>query len=94
MPVEDSGISYDDLKEWQTKLYVSLGISAALGAWTVFELVRYLRAADQVLPADAKIAPGEEEKELEAAAKEAKSAGKKKINLFKSKTTTKKKGVK
>ena len=92
--VEDSGISYDDLKEWQTKLYVSLGISAALGAWTVFELVRYLRAADQVLPADAKIAPSEEEKELEAAAKEAKSAGKKKINLFKSKTTTKKKGVK
>lgn len=49
-----SGISRDDLVGLQTKLYVSLGITGALGAWTIFELVRYLRAADQVLPAEAK----------------------------------------
>lgn len=91
---EGSGISYDDLKDWQTKLFISLGITGALGAWTVFELVRYLRAADQVLPADAKIVTGGEEKGVPEAAKESKPAEKKKINLFKKKTTTKKKGVK
>lgn len=47
--------SYDNLIEWQNKSYISLGVTAVFGAWTVFELVRYLYAADKVLPAKAKI---------------------------------------
>ncbi len=43
------------LKDLQTRSNVCLGITAALGAWTVVELVRYLWAADRVLPAKAKL---------------------------------------
>lgn len=46
--------SYDDAKKWQTYGYVASGISIACGVWTVFELVRYLWAANQVLPATAR----------------------------------------
>ena len=46
--------SYDDAKKWQTYGYVASGISIACGVWAVFELVRYLWAANQVLPATAR----------------------------------------
>ena len=46
--------SYDEAKKWQTRGYIASGISIACGAWAVFELVRYLWAANQVLPAAAR----------------------------------------
>lgn len=47
--------SYDNVVDWQKKTYISLGVTAVFGAWAVFELVRYLYAADKVLPVKAKI---------------------------------------
>lgn len=47
--------SYDDVQKWQQRSYISLGVTAVFGAWTVFELVRYLYAADKVLPVKAKV---------------------------------------
>lgn len=46
---------YDRLLGLQTKSNVCMGITAACGVWVAFELVRYLWAADRVLPAKAKI---------------------------------------
>lgn len=46
--------SYDNAQKWQTYGYVASGISIACGVWAVFELVRYLWAANQVLPATAR----------------------------------------
>lgn len=51
----DRRTSYDDVQKWQQRSYISLGVTAAFGVWTVFELVRYLYAADKVLPVRAKI---------------------------------------
>ena len=51
----DKRISYDEAKKWQTVSNVTAGISIGCGAWFVFELVRYLIAANQVLPATATI---------------------------------------
>ncbi len=51
----DSRTSYSNVHDWQKKSYISLGVTAAFGVWTVFELVRYLYAADKVLPVKAKI---------------------------------------
>lgn len=39
---------------WQTANYISTGISIAAGAFFVYELVRYLLAANSVLPAEVK----------------------------------------
>ncbi|MBB5225726.1 hypothetical protein DYE50_07525 [Treponema ruminis] len=46
---------YDRLRDLQNRSNICAGISAACGAWTVIELVRYLWAADRVLPAKTKI---------------------------------------
>lgn len=46
--------SFSDVEEWQKKTYISLGVTAVFGALTVFELVRYLYAADKVLPVKAR----------------------------------------
>lgn len=46
-------VGYDDVQKWDTYRYVTTGITIAAGAWTVFELVRYLLAANDVLPATA-----------------------------------------
>lgn len=51
----DKRSSYNDVLEWQKKSYISLGVTAVFGVWTVFELVRYLHAADKVLPVKAKV---------------------------------------
>lgn len=47
--------SYDDVLRWQQYSYYSTGVSCAAGAWFVFEMVRYLFVANQVLPATAKV---------------------------------------
>lgn len=47
-------ISYQDAKNWQMASNITTGISVACGAWFVYELVRYLHAANTVLPAKAK----------------------------------------
>lgn len=47
--------NYDHLKSLQTRSNICTGITAVLGVWTVVELVRYLWAADRVLPAKAKL---------------------------------------
>lgn len=43
--------TYDDAVDWQQRMYGTLGITVVCGAWTVFELIRYLHAANGVLPA-------------------------------------------
>ncbi len=57
--VENQGLSlgyksYADVKEWQKKSYVCLGITSVLGVISTIELIRYLYAANQVLPASGK----------------------------------------
>ena len=47
-------ISYGDAKNWQTASNVMLGVSATAGAFFVYELIRYLVAAENVLPKPAK----------------------------------------
>ena len=49
----DQRISYSEAKKWQTASNVTAGISIGCGVWFVYELVRYLIAANQVLPATA-----------------------------------------
>ena len=39
---------------WQNRTYGCIGITSACGIWFVVELVRYMFAANQVLPANAK----------------------------------------
>lgn len=43
-------ISYEDARNWQTASNVMLGVSATAGAFFVYELIRYLVAAENVLP--------------------------------------------
>ncbi len=43
------------LKDLQTRSNITVGITAACGVWALVELVRYLWAADRVLPAKAKV---------------------------------------
>ena len=46
---------YEDAQVWQTRAYLASGLSAICGTWALIELFRYLRAANQVLPAEGKI---------------------------------------
>lgn len=46
--------SYDEVTKWQRYSYYSIGASCVAGAWFAFEMVRYLFAANEVLPATAK----------------------------------------
>lgn len=47
-------ISYNEAKSWQTASNVMIGVSATAGAFFVYELIRYLVAAENVLPKAAK----------------------------------------
>lgn len=47
--------TYDNALSWQKRAYASIGVSCVAGGWFVFEMVRYLFAANEVLPAGAKI---------------------------------------
>lgn len=49
------GADYAEVSKWQQYSYYTVGISCAAGAWSVFELIRYLKAANEVLPATAKV---------------------------------------
>lgn len=49
------GISRDEALRKQTNSYIAGSVSGVAGAWFVFEMVRYLLAANGVLPAEAKI---------------------------------------
>ena len=46
--------SYDDVLEWETRRKICGGISLTCGAIFIYELVRYLVAANSVLPYEAK----------------------------------------
>lgn len=46
--------SYNDVIRAQNAQYVSVSISAVTGIWFIFELIRYLKSANDVLPATAK----------------------------------------
>ena len=48
--------SISTVKNWQTGFYVSAGISIGCGIFFVYELVRYLMAANQVVPNKARFA--------------------------------------
>ena len=48
--------SLSTVKNWQTGFYVSAGISIGCGIFFVYELVRYLMAANQVFPNKARFA--------------------------------------
>lgn len=59
--------SLDRVNTWNTIKWVAVGISGAAGVFFAVELVRYLRAADGVLPKNARAArKGEVEKSLKA----------------------------
>lgn len=47
-------ILYNEAKSWQTASNVMIGVSATAGAFFVYELIRYLVAAENVLPKAAK----------------------------------------
>lgn len=64
----DYGTSYDEAKKWQTASNVTTGISIGVGVFFVYELVRYLMAANTVLPAKAKPVGKKELKRLETEA--------------------------
>lgn len=49
----DYGVSYDDAIAWQNASNICTGISVAIGAWWIYELVRYLQSANTVLPVSA-----------------------------------------
>ncbi len=48
-------VDYDEAHRWSIASNVTAGISIACGVWFVYELVRYLVAANQVLPATATV---------------------------------------
>lgn len=49
-----SRVSYEDAVTWERRCYGAAGLSIGCGVWFVFELARYLHAANDVLPAMAK----------------------------------------
>lgn len=46
----------DTLDKWQMARNITAGVSVACGGWMIYELVRYIRAASKVLPAEARAA--------------------------------------
>lgn len=44
------------VNKWRTASNITAGVSCACGAWMIYELVRYLRAASRVIPPEAKSA--------------------------------------
>ncbi len=43
-------VDYSEIRNWQTISYIAEGISIGAGIWFGIELVRYLIAANDVLP--------------------------------------------
>lgn len=50
--------SEDRMNRWKRASNICIGVSAACGAWSIYELVRYLRSASKLLPDEAKKADG------------------------------------
>lgn len=50
----DHGVSYEEAMRWQTASNITIGISGACGVLFIYELIRYLNAANTVLPVQAK----------------------------------------
>lgn len=46
-------ITYEDVQKWQKMSYGSLAVTGVFGVWTAFEIYRYLKAANDVLPSTA-----------------------------------------
>ena len=46
--------TYEEALKWQSRTYTTMAVTGACGAWMVWELVRYLKAANDTLPARAK----------------------------------------
>ncbi len=46
-------ITYEDVQKWQKMSYGSLAVTGVFGVWTAFEIYRYLKATNDVLPATA-----------------------------------------
>ena len=62
----DAITDIEQIATWQTASYISIGVSCAAGAFFIFELVKYLKSADAVIPATARQAKNSEiEKSLE-----------------------------
>ncbi len=51
----DKRVDYDEARRWEIASNVTAGISIACGVWFAYELVRYLIAANEVLPATATV---------------------------------------
>ncbi len=52
-----NSVSYEQALKWQNANYITTGISIGCGVFFVYELIRYLVAANSVLPANAKKIP-------------------------------------
>ncbi|MDE5899251.1 MAG: hypothetical protein K2H09_08335 [Treponemataceae bacterium] len=70
-----SGVSYEKAKNWQLASGISIGISASCGVFFIYELVRYLKAANSVLPAPARPLGRRELRLLEESAAQPADAG-------------------
>ena len=57
-------IDYNKAVGWQTANYITTGISIGCGVFFVYELVRYLMAANTVLPSEAKLLTQKEEEKI------------------------------
>ena len=51
---DGAGMSYETARKWETASNICVGISAGCGALFLFELFRYLKAANSVIPTKAK----------------------------------------
>lgn len=46
--------TYEDAVKWQSRTYTTMAVTGVCGTWMVWELIRYLKAANDTLPATAK----------------------------------------
>ena len=58
-------IEYQTAKNWQMASNISMGVSIGCAGFFIYELIRYLNAANSVLPATAKVITPKELKQLE-----------------------------
>ncbi len=59
-----ANISYEEAKSWQSASNIMTGVSVSAGVFFVYELVRYLFAAENVLPKTAKTISKKQEKKF------------------------------
>lgn len=81
----DYGVSREEAINWQNASNICTGISIGIGAWWVYELIRYLQSANTVLPAKARVIS---EKEVEKV-KDKEAVWTEKVKIKKSKKKAK-----